>query len=96
VFKSIADALKVFRVQSRRIKTETVDDESVSCPGVESDFPDNIDKSFSLLIQGCGRCGIEALRIYMENFSEPSVGECIPKETGINILSQDGRSYHLD
>lgn len=94
-FKAIAERLGVFRVQSRRIKTEMVTNDTVSCPGVESELQDNVDKSFSLLFQGCGRMGIEALRIFMTGHAEQSVGECKPDETGINILSQDGKSFIL-
>lgn len=96
--RELWNRLGYFRVQSRRFATSdtafNLTQES-DC-SLESPFTPDRDKAFSLLFQWCGRMGIEAIRLYQEVIPENVVGECSEDEDGINIVTEDGVSFHFD
>lgn len=85
----------VLRNQSRRIITQNSLSDSSVANTVEGNIPDTIDKYFGLYIQWCGVCGIESYRMFMEYVTEKSQGACTKDETGVNILTEDGKSFKL-
>lgn len=96
--RELASRLGKFRVQSRRVITQDPSftfSQNNDC-SVESDFTPDRDKAFSLLFQWCGRMGIESVRMYQEVIPERVTGECEENETGINIVTEDGLSFHFD
>lgn len=88
-------ARKVFKTQSRRIRTREANVDIEEGQTVESTYPESIDKYFGLFIEGCGRCGIEAFRIYTEPLAEVSTGACEEDETGIKVVTEDGESFEF-
>lgn len=92
------DRLGYFRPQSRRVVTTDAAlmfSEEKDC-SLESPFTPDRDKAFSLYFQWCGRMGVEALRVYQEIIADKVVGECEENEEGVNIVTQDGESFHFD
>jgi hypothetical protein len=85
-----------FHVQSRRIRTADASVPSNFNGTVESNMAPNYDKWFNLMIQGCGRCGIDSFRMYMEPVAESATGACEEDESGVNIVTQSGQSFHFD
>lgn len=92
-FAALANSLGVFRPQSRRITSEKVIDSESLCNKVESTYPDSTDKAFGLLFQWCGQMGIEAIRIYYQPKHEAPLVACAVDESGLKVLSQDGKSF---
>lgn len=93
--QAIYNAVGPFALQRRRIKTEEFTNDE-SCNRVEFDMLPNYDKAFSLLFQWCGRMGIESYRIFSDAVTESSVGACAADESGYNILTPSGQSFHLE
>lgn len=84
-----------FRVQSRRFISQEVNRHPER--EVENERGSFIGKNFGLLMQWCGRLGVEAVNLFMEPFvNEESRGKVEAEETGIRVLSQDGVSFFLD
>ena len=90
--QTLYDRVGPFRTQSRRVKTQEREG-SDGCDSVESLVPESRDKAFSLLVEWCGRFGVEALRIYTDPIAEESGGDCETDETGIKVLTEDGVSF---
>jgi hypothetical protein len=86
-----------FLVQGRHITTESAYLSSTSgCDQIEAPYTTNIDSAFSLYFQWCGRMGLESCRMFMQVYPEQSVGRCDADETGVNIITVDGKAIHLD
>lgn len=93
--QKLYDVLSEFRVQSRRVKTENIDeDEEVSgVKNIEQFYKDSISKSYSIMFQGCGRVGIDSFRIFMTPWpEETNIDNNFGDENGTKILSNDGES----
>lgn len=88
-------SLVMVRPQSRRVRTTDLRSVAGSCDGIESQYDTSIDKAFSLFIQWCGRCGVEALRIFMQPYLEPSTGSCEKNESGIQVVTEMGTPFKL-
>jgi hypothetical protein len=85
-----------FRVQSRRLKSQDAAFLYPNEESVESQFSPDRDKGFNILLQWCGRMGIEAFRMYYEAIPWEVKGAVEAEETGYNILTEDGVSFHFD
>jgi hypothetical protein len=90
----IAD-LGYLRTQYRRLITENVtrQPDLKSC---ESDLTLDVDKAFSILIEWCGQLGVEAIRIFIDPWSEQSVGNPNSDESISCIVSEDGYSSTIE
>lgn len=84
-----------WRKQSRRVTTETALT-SDGCPTCESEYSENVDKAFSLLIRWCGQLAVESIRLFMEPFAEKSEGKCEENEKQVCIVGEDGKNYIFD
>lgn len=85
----------ILRKQSRRLSTET-GDPSVGCPTCESDYSENIDKAFSMLIRWCGQLAVESIRVFMEPHPERSSGLCEKDEEKVCLVDETGQNHSLD
>lgn len=83
--------LGILRTQYRRLITENRqrDIEATTC---ESRNALDIDKAFSFLIEWCGQFGVEAVRIFMDPWSEKSIGTPNSNETISCAVAEDGSS----
>lgn len=83
--------LGILQTQHRRLITESVNpiSKNISC---ESSYLFNIDKAFSFLIEWCGSMGIEAVRMFMDPFSETSYGKTSKDETQFCVVGETGDS----
>jgi uncharacterized delta-60 repeat protein len=86
---SILDGLKK---QSRRVTTENAQS-SDGCPTCESEYSENIDKAFSILIRWCGQMAVESIRLFMEPWAERAEGRCEQDETRVCLVGEDGKNY---
>jgi uncharacterized delta-60 repeat protein len=86
------DDFKNLRKQSRRVTTETAL-ASDGCPTCESEYSENVDKAFGLLIRWCGQLAVESIRLFMEPFPEKSEGRCEQDETSVCLVGEDGKNY---
>jgi len=87
--------LGFLNTQYRRLVTENSQRRAstVSC---ESNLTNDIDKAFSLLVEWCGEFGVEAVRIFLDPWSERSTGVPQAPETKSCIVSQDGENLSVD
>lgn len=89
--------METFRPQTRTIRTPEfggasaeADPCSDTC-GIESNYQHDVDKGFQLLINWQGRMAIRELRLFVEPFAQPGIGQCTPTEVGkTNIVSAIG------
>lgn len=86
---SILDGLKK---QSRRVTTENAVSND-GCPTCESEYSENIDKAFSILVRWCGQMAIESIRVFMEPWAERAEGRCEEDETRVCLVGEDGKNY---
>lgn len=86
---------KSFRPQTRRIKTQEEINKRSLIDGMQSEYMFNQDKAFGIMVQGCGRCAIEAMRIYVDVTEERPTGTVEKDETGIKVLLMDGQQFEL-
>lgn len=86
---SILDGLKK---QSRRVTTENAQSND-GCPTCESDYSENIDKAFSVLIRWCGQMAVESIRLFMEPWAERAEGRCEEDETRVCLVGEDGKNH---
>ena len=87
--------LGFLNTQYRRLITENSQrrQSSITC---ESQLTSDIDKAFSVLIEWCGEMGVESLRIFIDPWSEKSVGIPQSPETKSCVTAQDGTSISID
>jgi hypothetical protein len=87
--------LGFLNTQYRRLVTENSQrrQSAITC---ESVLTSDIDKAFSVLIEWCGEFGVEALRIFIDPWSERSTGVPQAPETKSCVTSQDGTSLEID
>jgi hypothetical protein len=85
------EALGNLRTQYRRLITESASRNAnfVSC---ESTDTLDVDKAFSLLIEWCGEMGVEAVRMFLDPWSDKSYGNPNADETTSCIIGEDGSS----
>lgn len=93
---NMANAGVGFMLQSRRKRTEQAPRGVDAQNNVESDLPDTTSKYHSLLLQWCGRMGVEQITMYAEQLPEQSVGTCEKDETGLKVLTTDGQAFGFD
>lgn len=91
--QALYDYLGAFRPQSRRLRSETAGLEDDDGDNVQSEYCVTIDKAFSIYLQWCGWTSIEAIKVYMEPWTEESSGDCEDDEDGIRVLTEEGRSF---
>jgi hypothetical protein len=92
------DQLGIFdglKKQSRRVMTENALP-SDGCPTCESEYSENIDKAFSVLVRWCGQMAIESIRVFMEPWAERAEGRCEEDETQVCLVGEDGKNYIFD
>ena len=89
---SLLDGLKK---QSRRVTTENALP-SDGCPTCESEYSENIDKAFSVLVRWCGQMAVESIRVFMEPWAERAEGLCEEDETQVCLVGEDGKNYIFD
>jgi hypothetical protein len=89
--------IQTLKPQSRTVRTPEFTGskaESEACADtceVESAYIQNVDKGFQLLFNWQGRMGIRELRLFVDTYPQPGIGNCTPTETGeVNILSAIG------
>ena len=83
--------LGFLQTQYRRLTTENVSRTSkiASC---ESKYTMDVDKAFSFLIEWCGQLGVDAIRMYMDEWQEKSVGSPSSNETQSCVVGENGSS----
>lgn len=84
----IAD-LGLLRTQYRRLTTENVQ-RNPKLQSCESDLTLDVDKAFSLLVEWCGELGVEAVRLFMDPWSEKSIGNPNSNEFQNCVVGEDG------
>jgi hypothetical protein len=91
----VINDLGYLRTQYRRLVTETSNRNSkfISC---ESPDTLDVDKAFSLLIEWCGEMGIEAVRMFLDPWSDKSHGSPNSDETNYCVVGEDGSSITVD
>lgn len=92
------DQLGIFdglKKQSRRVMTENALP-SDGCPTCESEYSENIDKAFSVLVRWCGQMAVESIRVFMEPWAERAEGRCEEDETQVCLVGEDGKNYIFD
>lgn len=85
----ILDGLKK---QSRRVTTENALPTD-GCPTCESEYSENIDKAFSILVRWCGQMAVESIRVFMEPWAERAEGRCEQDETSVCLVGEDGKNH---
>lgn len=86
------DVLDGLKKQSRRVTTENALP-SDGCPTCESEYSENIDKAFSILVRWCGQMAVESIRVFMEPWAERAEGRCEEDETSVCLVGEDGRNH---
>lgn len=90
------DSIRRYRTQTRTIKTREADNAQNECNqcNIESDVPNYIDNSFSLLVVASGRGAIGGFRQFVDTDTNDDRvgGECEANETGTRLLSEEGCS----
>ena len=92
--------IETLRPQTRTIRTpdfsgspveQTQDDCADTC-GIESPYQHNVDRGFQLLVNWTGRMAIREMRLFIDPYPQPGVGQCTPTEAGVttNIVSAIG------
>jgi hypothetical protein len=89
------EKLGFLNTQYRRLVTEN-SQRRPSALTCESRLTNDIDKAFSVLIEWCGEFGVEALRIFLDPWSERSTGVPQAPETKSCVTSQDGTNISID
>jgi hypothetical protein len=87
------DDLGLLRTQYRNLITEEIQ-RSTKLSSCESKLTSDIDKAFSFLIEWCGEMGVEAIRCFMDPYTDRSVGNpnqdesepCVVGENGVGQL----------
>lgn len=94
-FSKEIEQLGFLNTQYRRLITENSQRtaSSISC---ESSLTNDIDKGFSMLIEWCGEFGVESVKIFLDPWSEKSIGSPQVPETKSCVVSQDGESISID
>jgi len=81
------------RPQVRTLKTTSdVTLNNCNSGGVESDFPNDLDRAFSLLLVWSGMLGLSGYTIFAQVDEDSTDGECMIDEVGPNSLSEQGCS----
>ena len=86
------DVLDGLKKQSRRVTTENALPTD-GCPTCESEYSENIDKAFSILVRWCGQMAVESIRLFMEPWAERAEGRCEEDETRVCLVGEDGRNH---
>jgi hypothetical protein len=81
--------------QYRRLITES-SQRILTYQTCESQYPVDIDKAFSILIEWCGQLGVEIVRIYIDPFPTKSLGSPQRDETKYCVVGQDGENFTID
>lgn len=81
--------------QARKLVTQEAP-ESNDNPVVESDVDETRDRAFSLLIQWCGRAGIQSYQIFMDPDPESAGGKVEEDETKAYAVTQDGTAILIN
>lgn len=92
--QALYDFLGGFQLQGRHVSSQNATPERTK-ENVETPYDELVDSAFSILFQWCGRMGIDAVRVFMDPIDEQPGGSCEPEETGIRILTKDGKSILL-
>lgn len=94
-FQDEIERLGFLNTQYRRLITENSQrrPSTLTC---ESRLTNDIDKAFSVLIEWCGEFGVEALRIFIDPWSERSTGVPQAPEIQSCVTSQDGTNITID
>ena len=87
---TIAD-LGFLSTQYRRLTTENVQ-RNAKLQSCESNLTLDVDKAFSFLIEWCGEFGIEAIRMFMDPWSEKSIGNPNSSENEYCVVGENGSS----
>jgi len=84
----------ILRSQYRKLVTQSVNRDSrvASC---ESKYAANIDRGFSFLIEWCGEMGLDAVKMYINPWSDKSHGSPQKPETVPCLVQEDGNSMLL-
>lgn len=91
--------IQTFRPQTRTVKTpdfsgspaEQNQDTCADTCGIESTNQHDVDRGFQLLFNWQGRMGIREIRMFVEAYPQPGIGNCTPSEAGkTNIVSAIG------
>jgi hypothetical protein len=90
--------LDSFRPQTRTVRTpdfsgsaEENDDGCAETCEIESEYQHDVDRGFQLLFNWKGRMGIRELRLFVEPYPQPGIGQCTPTEIGeTNIVNAIG------
>jgi hypothetical protein len=91
--------LDSLRPQTRTVKTPEfsgsgLGEESDTCSdtcGIESKYQHDVDKGFQLLLNWQGQMGIREIRLFVEPYAQPGIGQCTPTEAGeTNIVTAIG------
>lgn len=89
--------IQTYKTQTRTIRTEefsgaqTENDDCADTCGIESPYIHHVDKGFQLLINWQGRMGIREVRLFVDTYPQPGVGQCTPSEQGeTNIVTAIG------
>jgi hypothetical protein len=93
--KDAVNDLGFLRTQYRRLITETRQ-RDLAASSCESKYTLDIDKAFSFLIEWCGQFGVEAVRIFMDPWSEKSTGNPNYDELKACVVSEEGISQSLN
>ena len=94
-FTDEIDALGLLNTQYRRIVTESVIRTAAS-ESCESNLTMDVDKAFSFLVEWCGEMGVEAVRMFMDPWSERSTGEPQKEEAKSCVVGELGESLTVD
>jgi len=87
---AIAD-LGFLSTQYRRLTTENIQ-RNVKLQSCESNLTLDVDKAFSFLIEWCGEFGVEAVRMFMDPWSEKSIGNPNSNENEYCVVGENGSS----
>lgn len=94
-YQSEIQKLGFLNTQYRRLITEN-SQRRPSALTCESKLTNDIDKAFSVLIEWCGEFGVEALRVFIDPWSERSTGVPQAPEIKSCVTSQDGTNISID
>ncbi len=86
------DILDGLKKQSRRVTTENALPTD-GCPTCESEYSENIDKAFSILVRWCGQMAVESIRLFMEPWAERAEGRCEEDEIRVCLVGEDGQNH---
>jgi len=86
---AVISDMGLLRTQFRRLTTENVQ-RTVKSQSCESNLTLDVDKAFSLLIEWCGELGVEAIRLFMDPWSEKSTGSPNSNETDYCVVGETG------